>query len=172
MLVYSLYCCNKETKETDDQVLLYSHKCFTFVSFTKINNCRDEFLFSFHYKADMKMSPVMIINTSFRLHLHFIHRGFTNNDAALAKATRYTQGVKRSQQGALAFRAEGKSCRWMIRMLISDVWIRTNHAAVGMDAFELFRKLGTGAKFDLKRFGQDAARFKVMCKNVSDHALD
>uniref|UniRef100_A0A7N8Y021 Probable ATP-dependent RNA helicase DDX52 n=1 Tax=Mastacembelus armatus TaxID=205130 RepID=A0A7N8Y021_9TELE len=30
-----------------------------------------------------------------------------------------------------------------------------------MDAFELFRKLGAGAKFDLKRFGQDAARFKV-----------
>uniref|UniRef100_UPI0037E967AA probable ATP-dependent RNA helicase DDX52 n=1 Tax=Semicossyphus pulcher TaxID=241346 RepID=UPI0037E967AA len=30
-----------------------------------------------------------------------------------------------------------------------------------MDAFELFRKLGSGAKFDLKRFGQDAARFKV-----------
>uniref|UniRef100_A0A669DRT7 ATP-dependent RNA helicase n=1 Tax=Oreochromis niloticus TaxID=8128 RepID=A0A669DRT7_ORENI len=30
-----------------------------------------------------------------------------------------------------------------------------------MDAFELFRKLGVGAKFDLKRFGQDAARFKV-----------
>ncbi|XP_074467028.1 putative ATP-dependent RNA helicase DDX52 [Sebastes fasciatus] len=30
-----------------------------------------------------------------------------------------------------------------------------------MDAFDLFRKLGAGAKFDLKRFGQDAARFKV-----------
>ncbi|KAJ0062050.1 hypothetical protein NL108_015268, partial [Boleophthalmus pectinirostris] len=30
-----------------------------------------------------------------------------------------------------------------------------------MDAFDLFRKLGSGAKFDLKRFGQDAARFKV-----------
>uniref|UniRef100_A0A8C5DAK9 ATP-dependent RNA helicase n=1 Tax=Gouania willdenowi TaxID=441366 RepID=A0A8C5DAK9_GOUWI len=30
-----------------------------------------------------------------------------------------------------------------------------------MDAFELFRKLGAGAKFDLKRFGHDAARFKV-----------
>uniref|UniRef100_A0A1A8H1J6 Probable ATP-dependent RNA helicase DDX52 n=1 Tax=Nothobranchius korthausae TaxID=1143690 RepID=A0A1A8H1J6_9TELE len=30
-----------------------------------------------------------------------------------------------------------------------------------MDTFELFRKLGAGAKFDLKRFGQDAARFKV-----------
>ncbi|XP_029375392.1 putative ATP-dependent RNA helicase DDX52 isoform X2 [Echeneis naucrates] len=31
-----------------------------------------------------------------------------------------------------------------------------------MDAFELFRKLGAGAKFDLKRFGQDAVRFKVV----------
>nr|XP_057933219.1 probable ATP-dependent RNA helicase DDX52 [Doryrhamphus excisus] len=31
-----------------------------------------------------------------------------------------------------------------------------------MDTFELFRKLGAGAKFDLKRFGQDAARFKVV----------
>ncbi|KAM9728665.1 putative ATP-dependent RNA helicase DDX52 [Menidia menidia] len=30
-----------------------------------------------------------------------------------------------------------------------------------MDAFELFRKLGAGAKFDLKRFGHDAARFKA-----------
>ncbi|XP_072302230.1 probable ATP-dependent RNA helicase DDX52 [Eucyclogobius newberryi] len=30
-----------------------------------------------------------------------------------------------------------------------------------MDAFDLFRKLGSGAKFDLKRFGQDAARFKT-----------
>uniref|UniRef100_A0A7N6AHY7 Probable ATP-dependent RNA helicase DDX52 n=1 Tax=Anabas testudineus TaxID=64144 RepID=A0A7N6AHY7_ANATE len=30
-----------------------------------------------------------------------------------------------------------------------------------MDAYELFRKLGAGAKFDLKRFSQDAARFKV-----------
>lgn len=30
-----------------------------------------------------------------------------------------------------------------------------------MDSFELFRKLGAGAKFDLKRFGQDATRFKV-----------
>lgn len=33
-----------------------------------------------------------------------------------------------------------------------------------MDSFELFRKLGAGAKFDLKRFGQDAARFKVNCQ--------
>ncbi len=46
-------------------------------------------------------------------------------------------------------------------MLISDAWIPTDHAAEGMDAFDLFRKLGAGAKFDLKRFGQDAARFKV-----------
>uniref|UniRef100_A0A667XYI8 Probable ATP-dependent RNA helicase DDX52 n=1 Tax=Myripristis murdjan TaxID=586833 RepID=A0A667XYI8_9TELE len=30
-----------------------------------------------------------------------------------------------------------------------------------MDAFDLFRKLGAGAKFDLKRFGQDAQRFKL-----------
>lgn len=32
---------------------------------------------------------------------------------------------------------------------------------VSMDAFDLFRKLGSGAKFDLKRFGKDAQRFKV-----------
>ncbi|XP_050934761.1 probable ATP-dependent RNA helicase DDX52 isoform X2 [Lates calcarifer] len=38
----------------------------------------------------------------------------------------------------------------------------TDHAATEMDAFDLFRKLGAGAKFDLKRFGQDAARFKVV----------
>uniref|UniRef100_H3C520 Probable ATP-dependent RNA helicase DDX52 n=1 Tax=Tetraodon nigroviridis TaxID=99883 RepID=H3C520_TETNG len=31
-----------------------------------------------------------------------------------------------------------------------------------MDSFELFRKLGAGAKFDFKRFAQDAARFKVI----------
>ncbi|XP_018586087.1 putative ATP-dependent RNA helicase DDX52 [Scleropages formosus] len=31
-----------------------------------------------------------------------------------------------------------------------------------MDAFELFRKLGAGAKFDLKRFRSDAERFKVV----------
>ena len=30
-----------------------------------------------------------------------------------------------------------------------------------MDAVDLFRKLGAGAKFDLKRFGKDAERFKV-----------
>lgn len=50
-------------------------------------------------------------------------------------------------------------------MLITDVWIYSDHAAIApvatMDSFELFRKLGAGAKFDLKRFGQDAARFKV-----------
>lgn len=46
-------------------------------------------------------------------------------------------------------------------MLTSDACMRFEHAAAGMDAFELFRKLGAGAKFDLKRFGKDAARFKV-----------
>lgn len=30
-----------------------------------------------------------------------------------------------------------------------------------MDAVDLFRKLGSGAKFDLKRFAKDAERFKV-----------
>eukprot|EP00066_Takifugu_rubripes_P020660 XP_011609926.1 PREDICTED: probable ATP-dependent RNA helicase DDX52 [Takifugu rubripes] len=53
----------------------------------------------------------------------------------------------------------------MIRRLIPDVWIHADHAATApvatMDSFELFRKLGAGAKFDLKRFSQDAARFKV-----------
>lgn len=53
----------------------------------------------------------------------------------------------------------------MIRMLIFNVWIYADHAALAavatMDSFELFRKLGSGAKFDLKRFAQDAARFKV-----------
>lgn len=38
-----------------------------------------------------------------------------------------------------------------------------------MDAFELFRKLGAGAKFDLKRFGQDAARFKVKLNRVAEN---
>ncbi|KAL0994976.1 hypothetical protein UPYG_G00130180 [Umbra pygmaea] len=33
------------------------------------------------------------------------------------------------------------------------------HAA-SMDAFDLFRKLGAGARFDFKRFGRDAERFK------------
>lgn len=42
-----------------------------------------------------------------------------------------------------------------------DVRLAADHAVAAMDAFELFRKLGAGAKFDLKRFGQDAARFKV-----------
>ncbi|XP_045074108.1 probable ATP-dependent RNA helicase DDX52, partial [Coregonus clupeaformis] len=40
-----------------------------------------------------------------------------------------------------------------------------------MDAFDLFRKLGAGAKFDFKRFGKDAERFKVVRsqeKDVSD----
>uniref|UniRef100_A0A673MFJ7 ATP-dependent RNA helicase n=1 Tax=Sinocyclocheilus rhinocerous TaxID=307959 RepID=A0A673MFJ7_9TELE len=36
-----------------------------------------------------------------------------------------------------------------------------------MDAFDLFRKLGSGAKFDLKRFGKDAERFKVGLKSHS-----
>ncbi|KAK3523990.1 hypothetical protein QTP70_017502 [Hemibagrus guttatus] len=31
-----------------------------------------------------------------------------------------------------------------------------------MDAVELFKRLGAGAKFDLKRFGRDAERFKVV----------
>lgn len=39
-----------------------------------------------------------------------------------------------------------------------------------MDAFELFRKLGAGAKFDLKRFGQDAARFKVARSHVVEES--
>lgn len=30
-----------------------------------------------------------------------------------------------------------------------------------MDAFDLFKKLGSGAKFNLKRFGKDAERFRV-----------
>ncbi|XP_059207702.1 probable ATP-dependent RNA helicase DDX52 [Centropristis striata] len=41
-----------------------------------------------------------------------------------------------------------------------------------MDAFELFRKLGSGAKFDLKRFGQDAARFKVSRSQVGEASSD
>ncbi|XP_036975743.1 probable ATP-dependent RNA helicase DDX52 [Acanthopagrus latus] len=41
-----------------------------------------------------------------------------------------------------------------------------------MDAFDLFRKLGAGAKFDLKRFGQDAARFKVVRSQGSDASSD
>lgn len=51
----------------------------------------------------------------------------------------------------------------MIWKLITNVWVKADHAAAAaaMDSFELFRKLGAGAKFDLKRFGQDAARFKV-----------
>ncbi|XP_055082391.1 probable ATP-dependent RNA helicase DDX52 [Periophthalmus magnuspinnatus] len=38
----------------------------------------------------------------------------------------------------------------------------------GMDAFDLFRKLGSGAKFDLKRFGQDASRFKAHKHKAAD----
>ncbi|KAM4726168.1 putative ATP-dependent RNA helicase DDX52 [Anableps anableps] len=41
-----------------------------------------------------------------------------------------------------------------------------------MDAFELFKKLGAGAKFDLKRFGQDAARFKVARSQGGEASLD
>ncbi|KAA8586942.1 hypothetical protein FQN60_000778 [Etheostoma spectabile] len=52
-------------------------------------------------------------------------------------------------------------------------WMRTDyHAAGGMDAFELFRKLGAGAKFDLKKFGQDAARFKVARSHGGEASLD
>uniref|UniRef100_A0A4W4GQ43 ATP-dependent RNA helicase n=1 Tax=Electrophorus electricus TaxID=8005 RepID=A0A4W4GQ43_ELEEL len=35
-----------------------------------------------------------------------------------------------------------------------------------MDAVELFKKLGVGAKFDFKRFGKDAERFKVTYKHL------
>lgn len=53
----------------------------------------------------------------------------------------------------------------MIRVLIFNALVYADHAATttvaAMDSFELFRKLGAGAKFDLKRFSQDAARFKV-----------
>ncbi|XP_019725208.1 putative ATP-dependent RNA helicase DDX52 [Hippocampus comes] len=41
-----------------------------------------------------------------------------------------------------------------------------------MDAFELFRKLGAGAKFDLKRFGQDASRFKVVRTHAGDASFE
>uniref|UniRef100_A0A671LQH3 ATP-dependent RNA helicase n=1 Tax=Sinocyclocheilus anshuiensis TaxID=1608454 RepID=A0A671LQH3_9TELE len=37
-----------------------------------------------------------------------------------------------------------------------------------MDAFDLFRKLGSGAKFDLRRFGKDAERFKVVKSQSKD----
>lgn len=36
-----------------------------------------------------------------------------------------------------------------------------------MDAVELFKRLGAGAKFDFKRFGSDAERFKVMSGYIS-----
>lgn len=32
-----------------------------------------------------------------------------------------------------------------------------------MDAHDLFRRLGVGAKFDVRRFSADAARFQVLC---------
>ncbi|KAL6098626.1 ddx52 [Pungitius sinensis] len=58
-------------------------------------------------------------------------------------------------------------------MLTSDAWMRVDHAAAAaMDAFELFRKLGSGAKFDLKRFGKDAARFKVARSQVGEASPD
>ncbi|XP_051903301.1 probable ATP-dependent RNA helicase DDX52 [Hippocampus zosterae] len=41
-----------------------------------------------------------------------------------------------------------------------------------MDAFELFRKLGAGAKFDLKRFGQDASRFKFVRTHARDASFE
>ncbi|KAK1788052.1 hypothetical protein P4O66_016531 [Electrophorus voltai] len=37
-----------------------------------------------------------------------------------------------------------------------------------MDAVELFKKLGVGAKFDFKRFGKDAERFKVVRSQSKD----
>ncbi|KAJ7997529.1 hypothetical protein DPEC_G00229960 [Dallia pectoralis] len=37
-----------------------------------------------------------------------------------------------------------------------------------MDAFDLFRKLGAGAKFDFKRFGRDADRFKGVRSEQKD----
>ncbi|XP_067350939.1 probable ATP-dependent RNA helicase DDX52 isoform X2 [Channa argus] len=57
-------------------------------------------------------------------------------------------------------------------MLISDGWIQTDHVSVEMDAFDLFRKLGAGAKFDLKRFGQDAARFKISRSHAGQASAD
>ncbi|KAM3601409.1 uncharacterized protein V6R79_012282 [Siganus canaliculatus] len=60
----------------------------------------------------------------------------------------------------------------MIRMLISAGWIWTDHAVFRMDSFDLFRKLGAGAKFDLKRFSEDAARFKVVRSRGSDASSD
>ncbi|XP_051534011.1 probable ATP-dependent RNA helicase DDX52 [Myxocyprinus asiaticus] len=37
-----------------------------------------------------------------------------------------------------------------------------------MDTFDLFRKLGAGAKFDLKKFAKDAERFKVVKSQSKD----
>ncbi|KAK6473271.1 putative ATP-dependent RNA helicase DDX52 [Huso huso] len=37
-----------------------------------------------------------------------------------------------------------------------------------MDAFDLFRRLGAGARFDLKKFGKDAERFKVVKSKNSE----
>ncbi|XP_077596759.1 putative ATP-dependent RNA helicase DDX52 [Stigmatopora nigra] len=41
-----------------------------------------------------------------------------------------------------------------------------------MDAHELFLKLGAGAKFDLKRFAQDASRFRVSGSRAGDESSD
>ncbi|CAL8364810.1 unnamed protein product [Lota lota] len=41
-----------------------------------------------------------------------------------------------------------------------------------MDAVDLFRKLGAGAKFDLKRFGKDAERFKIVHSQGEDSTSD
>ncbi|XP_056449512.1 probable ATP-dependent RNA helicase DDX52 isoform X1 [Gadus chalcogrammus] len=41
-----------------------------------------------------------------------------------------------------------------------------------MDAVDFFRKLGAGAKFDLKRFGKDAQRFTVVRSQGEDSAAD
>lgn len=38
-----------------------------------------------------------------------------------------------------------------------------------MDAYELFRKLSTGVKFDKKRFQVDAERFQVFFENETLH---
>lgn len=70
------------------------------------------------------------------------------------------------------FRADGERSWRMIWVLITTAWIKADHAAAEMDSFELFQKLGAGAKFDLKRFGQDAARFKVHIENLAGGILD
>ncbi|TRY57300.1 hypothetical protein DNTS_008892, partial [Danionella cerebrum] len=44
--------------------------------------------------------------------------------------------------------------------------------AASMDAFDLFRKLGSGAKFDLKRFSKDAERFKIGKSQANDRSSE